>query len=229
MQPQPVFHAEYVEKRSRLTTFFRGILAIPHWIVLAFYGLAAALSVIAAWFALVVTGRYPQVLYEFVAGYQRYSTAVYAYTALLTDEYPPFSGDTDRYPVHLHVPAAKAEYSRLKAGFRFILAIPICVVIYAMQIVWEIGAFIAWFAIVILGRQPRGLQEMIELGLSYQQRAYAYLALLTEDWPPFGNPETSALDAQGPPPSLPPSEPAPTPAGSFAPPESPQQPERPAP
>jgi hypothetical protein len=54
-----------------------------------------------------------------------------------------------------------------------------------MQIVAQVGSFIAWFAIVILGRQPKGLQDMIGLGLSYQQRSLAYLALLTEDWPPF--------------------------------------------
>ena len=52
-----------------------------------------------------------------------------------------------------------------------------------MQIVAQVGAFLAWFAIVVLGRQPKGLQDMIVLGLSYQQRATSYFALLTEDSP----------------------------------------------
>ena len=67
--PYPVtFKADYVEKRSRLTTFFRLLLAIPHLIAVFFYGLAAGVVVIVAWFALLFTGRYPQGMYDFVAG-----------------------------------------------------------------------------------------------------------------------------------------------------------------
>jgi hypothetical protein len=185
--PHPVtFEMDYVERRSRLTTFFRLILAIPHMIVYYFYGLAAGVVVIIAWFALVLTGRYPQGMYDFVAGFLRYATRFYGYLWLATDEYPPFSGDPAiAYPVRLNIGQPKAQYSRLKALFRIILAIPILIINYAMQIVAQVGSFIAWFAIVIAGRQPKGLQDMIGLGLSYQQRSLAYLALLTEDWPPF--------------------------------------------
>jgi hypothetical protein len=193
MTDQPIFEAEYVEKRSRLTTFFRAILAIPHIIVLYVWGLLAGLAVIIAWFALLFTGRYPQSIYDFVAGFQRYSTAVCGYLALLTDDYPPFSGETGDYPVQLRIPPPKAEYDRLKVLFRIILAIPVIIINYAMALVWEIGAFIAWFVIVVLGKQPRGLQDMIALGLSYQQRASTYMFLLTEDWPPFTDPDSSAL------------------------------------
>jgi hypothetical protein len=185
--PYPVtFRADYVEKRSRLTTFFRLILAIPHFIVVFFYFLAAEIVVIIAWFALLFTGRYPTGMYDFVAGALRYQTRVYGYASLLTDEYPPFSGDPAApFPVDLSIGPPKAEYSRLKVLFRLILGIPVLIIQYAMQIVAQVGAFLAWFAIVILGRQPKGLQDMIVLGLSYQQRATAYFALLTEDWPPF--------------------------------------------
>ena len=197
--PYPVtFKADYVEKRSRLTTFFRLMLAIPHLISVYFYGLAAGVVVIIAWFALLFTGRYPQGMYDFVAGSLRYSTRVYGYLWLLTDEYPPFSGERcdRRYPVDLNIGPPKAEYSRLKVLFRIILAIPVLIIHYAMQIVAQVGAFIAWFAIVLLGRQPKGLQDMIALGTSYQQRAYAYLALITEDWPPFTD-ETAGRTRRG--------------------------------
>jgi hypothetical protein len=190
MTDQPIFEAQYVEKRSRLTTFFRAILAIPHLIAVAVWSFAAFFAVVTAWFALLITGRYPQGLYDFVSGLQRYSTAIYGYIALLTDKYPPFSGETDSYPVHIKIPPPKAEYNRLKALFRLILLIPVLIIVYAMQLVWEIGCFIAWFAIVILGKQPKGLQDMIVLGLSYQQRGYSYMLLLTEKWPSF-------LDTQG--------------------------------
>jgi Domain of unknown function (DUF4389) len=179
------FEADYVEKRSRLTTFFRLLLVIPHAIVLAFYALAAAVVVIVAWFALVFTGRWPRGMYDFVAGFFRYGTAVHGYFYLLTDTYPPFGPDVDSYPVRLNIAPPQDEYSRLKVLFRIILAIPPYIIAYAMNIVMQVGAFLAWFAIVALGRQPKGLQDMIVLGMSYQQRAYAYMALLAEDWPPF--------------------------------------------
>jgi hypothetical protein len=227
--PYPVtFKADYVEKRSRLTTFFRVLLAIPHVIFLYFYGLAAGVVVIVAWFALLFTGRYPQGMYDFVAGSLRYSTRVYGYLWLLNDEYPPFSGSAGTsYPVDLNVGPPKSEYSRLKVLFRIILAIPVLIIHYAMQIVAEVGAFIAWFAIVALGRQPKGLQDMIVLGTSYQQRAYAYLALITEDWPPFTDetegrtveaaPAFGALASS--PPAAGPEHPTSVPPGGYASPE----------
>jgi hypothetical protein len=222
------FKADYVEKRSRLTTFFRLLLAIPHIIFLYFYGLAAGVVVIIAWFALLFTGRYPQGMYDFVAGSLRYSTRVYGYLWLLTDEYPPFSGSAEiTYPVDLNIGPPKSEYSRLKVLFRIVLAIPVLIIHYAMQIVAEVGALIAWFAIVALGRQPKGLQDMIVLGTSYQQRAYAYLALITEDWPPFTDetegrtvetaPAFGALAAS--PPAAGPEHPTSVPPGGYASPE----------
>ncbi len=227
--PYPVtFKADYVEKRSRLTTFFRLLLAIPHLIAVTFYFFAAEVVVIIAWFALLFTGRYPQGMYDFVAGALRYQTRVYGYAGLLSDQYPPFSGDpATAYPVDLVIGPPKEEYSRLKVLFRLILAIPVLIIQYAMQIVAEVGAIIAWFAIVILGRQPKGLQDMIALGMSYQQRATAYLALLTEEWPPFTDdtashtvepaPAFGALAAS--PPAAGPESPTSVPPGGYASPE----------
>jgi Domain of unknown function (DUF4389) len=230
------FESDYVEKRSRLTTFFRFILVIPHFIVLTFYGIAAAVVVIIAWFALLFTGHWPQGMYDFVGGFLRYATAVYGYWYLLTDEYPPFGPDVDSYPIRLVVDAPKPEYSRLKVLFRIILAIPPYIIAYALGIVAQVGSFLAWFAIVILGRQPKGLQDMTALGLSYQQRAYAYMALLTEDWPPFTDESPARVEpapAFGSLPSSPPAAgpEAPTsvpPGGEAAPlPPSPSAPEAP--
>jgi hypothetical protein len=222
------FKAEYVEKRSRLTTFFRLLLAIPHIFVVFFYVLAAEIVVFFAWFALLFTGRYPQGMYDFVAGALRYSTRVCGYVFLLSDEYPPFSGDpASPYPVDLNIAPPKAEYSRLKVLFRIILLIPVYIISYAMQIVAQVGALLAWFAIVILGRQPKGLQDMTVLGVSYQQRAYSYFFLLTEDWPPFTDETTAAAVAPAPafgalaasPPAAGPEHPTSVPPGGYASPE----------
>jgi hypothetical protein len=218
---QPVFEAQYVEQRSRLTTFFRLILIIPHAIVVSVWGFLAFFALVAAWFALVITGRYPEPLYNFVAGLLKYSTAVSSYFGLLTDDYPPFSGDTDNYPAHIRIPPPLPHYNRLHAAFRLITAIPPYIIAYAMNIVWTLGAFLAWFAIVILGKQPKGLQDMIVLGLSYQQRAYAYMLLLTEKWPSFLDTEGGTLEGPTSGSGLPP---APTTSPAPATPEAPGAP-----
>jgi hypothetical protein len=218
---QPVFEAQYVERRSRLTTFFRLLLAIPHFVVVCVWGFFVFFALIAAWFALVITGRYPEGLYAFIGGFLRYATAFSGYYALLTDEYPRFSPDTDGYPVHIRIPPPLPHYNRLHAAFRLITAIPPYVISYAMGVVWQVGALLSWFAILILGRQPKGLQDMIVLGLSYQQRAYAYMALLTEKWPPFLDPEGGSIEPGPGGSGLPPA------PATQAPPAAPETPEAP--
>jgi hypothetical protein len=69
-------------KHSRLTTFFRYILFIPLAIVNWLYAIAAYIAVIIAWFAIVFTARYPAALYDFVAGYLRFSARALAYLML---------------------------------------------------------------------------------------------------------------------------------------------------
>lgn len=68
------------------------LLAIPHYIVLFFLGIAAFFVTIIAWFAILLTGQYPRTLFDFVVGVGRWGLRVSAYAFLLvTDRYPPFS------------------------------------------------------------------------------------------------------------------------------------------
>jgi hypothetical protein len=185
------FEADYVEKRSRLTTFFRIIMAIPLVIWLYFYAIVAWFAIVFAWIAIVLTAHYPRALYDFVAGYTRFSTRVIAYMALLCDPYPPFGGAANSaYPVRMEFAGPLAQYSRVKTLFRIIIAIPLVVLRYVMGLLVEIGAFAAWFVVVITGKMPRGLHDVMVLGNSYTARSDAYLYLLTETYPPFQDEQT---------------------------------------
>jgi Domain of unknown function (DUF4389) len=193
------FEADYVEQRSRLTTFFRLILVIPLVIWAALYGIVAELAVVIAWFAIVITGRYPRGLYDFVAGFTRFDTRVFAYHYLLCDPYPSFGGSDDpAYPVRMQFEPLE-HYSRLKTLFRIILVIPIMIVRYVMGLLLEIGAFAAWFVIVITGKLPRGLFDLMVLANSYTARSDAYVFLLTETYPPFQDEQTRTAGTPGPP------------------------------
>ena len=77
---------------NRWLPLVKWFLAIPHYIVLAFLGLGALGAMIAAWFAILFTGRYPRGLFDYIEGVMRWALRVEAYAFLLvTDEYPPFS------------------------------------------------------------------------------------------------------------------------------------------
>ncbi len=77
---------------NRWMPLVKWLLAIPHYIVLGFLGIAAFLAVIIAWFAILFTGQYPSSLFDFVVGVFRWGLRVNAYAFLLvTDRYPPFS------------------------------------------------------------------------------------------------------------------------------------------
>lgn len=79
---------------SRGLPLVKWFLAIPHFIVLYFLGIGAAVCIIIAWFAILFTGRYPKTLFNFVVGVLRWGLRVGAYAFLLTtDKYPPFSLD----------------------------------------------------------------------------------------------------------------------------------------
>jgi hypothetical protein len=77
---------------NRWMPLIKWLLAIPHYIVLAFLSVAAILVVIVAWFVILFTGQYPKGAFDFVVGVGRWWLRVAAYAYLLvTDRYPPFS------------------------------------------------------------------------------------------------------------------------------------------
>lgn len=77
---------------NRWLPLVKWLLAIPHYVVLIVLWLAAFVAIVVAWFAILLTGRYPRALFDFVVGVARWSLRVGAYAFLLvTDQYPPFS------------------------------------------------------------------------------------------------------------------------------------------
>lgn len=84
---------DYPEKLSRLTTFFLGLLGIPHLIVLFFVSIAQGVVVFISWWVILFTGKYPKGMFDFVANTLRWQTRFTAYySMLLTSKYPPFNG-----------------------------------------------------------------------------------------------------------------------------------------
>lgn len=197
------YSAAHIEDgRNRLTALVRLLLLIPHAIVLMIYGLIAFLGVFIAWFALVITGRYPEGLYNFVAGYNRLYARVLSYGLLLNDDFPPFDGaaHTD-YPAQLAIGPPKETYSRAKAFFRIVLYIPVYIFAYIHQLIYYVFGFIAWVVILVTGKLPSGIYTPLRASVAYTSKAMAYLTLISEDWPTFWTneaeeaPDVAAINA----------------------------------
>lgn len=85
------FDVEYPEELSRWLIFVKWILVIPHLIILTLLGIVALLVMIIAFFAILFTQQFPESMFKFVVGVNRWSQRASAYVYLLRDEYPPFS------------------------------------------------------------------------------------------------------------------------------------------
>jgi hypothetical protein len=188
-------------ERSRLTVFFRLILAIPHFIVLAVFGLLAFVLAVVSWFAILFTGR--SVGYDMQVRYLRYWTHVYAYIYLAANPYPGFEGEAGGYPIDAEIPAEDESHNRWKTGFRFVLIVPALLVGSALGVIGSLGgsygnyysyvfaglgvlptvAFLGWFAAVIQARMPRGFRDIAAYCLNYGLQLGAYFLLITDRYP----------------------------------------------
>jgi Domain of unknown function (DUF4389) len=189
---------DYVQTRSRWKTFLRYLLAIPWLLWGALIGIGLLVVTLIAWFAILVTGRYPVGLYAFAQRGLRYSTRVGGFTTLLTDAWPPFDLDEHReYPVRTVFAPQPERQSRLTVFFRGILIIPVYIVFYVYGIVANVVVLISWLVGVFGGSQPESLQRFLVGYSGYSVRVQAYYLLLRDEYPPlfqFGS--TSRLDPE---------------------------------
>jgi hypothetical protein len=198
---------ELAPRLSRGLWLIKWLLAIPHFIALFFLWIAFAVVSVIAFFAILLTARYPRGLFDFNVGVLRWSWRVgfYSYSALGTDQYPPFTlKDDPEYPARLEVEYPASLSRGLVLVKWWLLALPH----YLVVAVFAGGAWAAWtgagpewmfssgglvgllvvFAGVVLlftGRYPSSLYDFV-LGMNrWVYRVGAYAALMTDSYPPF--------------------------------------------
>src|SRR5829696_197277 len=194
---------------SRGLWLVKWLLAIPHFVVLLFLWIAFAAVSVVAFFAILFTGRYPRVLFDFNVGVLRWSWRVgfYSYSALGTDRYPPFTlQDVPDYPARLEVAYPEQLSRGLVLVKWWLLAIPHYIVTgiflgggsYAAAQVddwfWGIGfetgligilVLFAGVALLFTTRYPGGLFDLA-VGLDrWVARVAAYVLLMRDEYPPF--------------------------------------------
>jgi Domain of unknown function (DUF4389) len=169
-------------RRSRLTVLFRLLLAIPHFVWLLLWSVAAVLAVFVAWFAALFTGRVPTSLHRFVAAYVRYGQHVFAFVSLVGEKFPGFTGRAGSYGVDAEIDPPEPQ-SRWTIFFRIFLAIPALLVSSALEGVALVIAVLGWFYAIARGRMPEGLRDLGASCLRYGTQTTAYLFLLTDRYP----------------------------------------------
>jgi hypothetical protein len=206
---------------SRWLWLVKWLLLLPHIIVLVFLWIAFIVLTVVAWFAILITGRYPRAIFGFNLGVFRWTWRVsfYGYNALGTDHYPPFTlADVPDYPARLDIAYPEHLSRGLALVKTWLLAIPHYLVLgflvggtgaaasqysESADIIAGSGlvgllVLFAGVALIVRGTYPRGIFDAV-LGMDrWAIRVAAYAALMTDAYPPF------RLDQGG-------SEPSPTP------------------
>ncbi len=201
-------------RRTRVTVFFRLLLAVPHLVWVTLFGLAAFTLAFVVWLAVLFERRAPASLHAFLASYTRYTVHLTAYLTFAADPYPGFTGGRP-YPVDVEIdpPAVQGRWG---AGFRIVLAIPAFLLASSLGGSMALGgssglalfsgfgglttavSFLGWFAALARGRMPRGMRDAAAYSIGYAAQTTAYALLLTDRYP------DSTPGTTEPPPTLPP-------------------------
>jgi len=192
--------------RNKLTTAFRLVLAIPHLFLVGgigfsmvfrtrsdnvtslgpetgLLGVVAGVLAIVSWFTILISHEHIAGIRAYTKFYVRWRVRALSYLMLLQDQYPPL-GDAP-YPSSETIVDPERARDRLAVGLRIFLAIPHFIVLVFLMIAFWMTTVVAWIAIVISGRYPRGLYEFGVGALQWLVRVEAYLLLLIDEYPPF--------------------------------------------
>ena len=172
-------------------TTIKALLLIPHFIIIYLFSIALVVLWILGPFGILFTGNYPQGLFNFNVGINRWISRVYAYYYSTVDQYPPFSLDEGRedlttlrvdYPTSL---SRLLNFPIIGTMVKAILVIPQLVILVFAAIGVLVLVFVGQFVILFTGAMPAGFHAFIAafLRLSYQVTAWVFS--LTDQYPPF--------------------------------------------
>jgi Domain of unknown function (DUF4389) len=184
---------------SRWLWLFKWLLVIPHYIVLAILGLAFLVVTVAAGIAILFTGHYPPLLFQFTVGVLRWHwrVAFYAYGVLGTDRYPPFTLARSDYPAEFDV-AYPLHLSRWKVLVKsWLFALPQLLIVGVLTGgAWAststsgvslLGLLVLVAAVILLftGVYRLGLFDLLMGIHRWSLRTMTYVALMSDKYPPF--------------------------------------------
>jgi len=189
--PYPVqleFHGD--QHIARWRPLVQWLLVVPQMLIA--YALSSLRSVLTliSFFTVLFTRRIPRSLFDLIAMTFRYEWRTTSYALFLHEDYPPFdfqpSSDDDGVEPHTVVSLAYPEaLNRWKPLYKWLLAIPHYVVLFALMIAALFVVIGGFFAVVFTGDYPLGARDFLVGAYRYNLRVQAYVGLLTDQYPPF--------------------------------------------
>ena len=189
---------DYPESPSRVLAilgvifFLKGLLLIPHMIILSALGLVSLVVIWIGYVAVLITGSYPAGLFGFVLGVQRWGYRTSGWLYGFADSYPPFSlAMVEDYAVRFEVDQPESS-SRILAllGVLFffpklILLIPHVIILSALGLVTMVVVYVAYWAVLITGAYPRGLFDFAVGIMRWETRTDSWFIGFTDSYPPL--------------------------------------------
>ena len=169
-------------QRPRLLVAFRLLLAMPHFVWLALWTVAAVLAGLLTWLVAVCIARVPKRLHRFLAAYVRYAAHVSAFVALTGGPFPGFVGREGSYPIDIAIDPPERQ-GRASLFFRGFLVIPALIIAASYGGIANMAAFFGWWYAIVRGRMPVGLRDIGAAAIRYQAQTSAYAFLLTPRYP----------------------------------------------
>ncbi len=181
---KPTFTIEYTQPRSRLSTLFRAVLYIPHYIIEYAWRVLAQVLAFVQWFVILFTGRRNEGIWKLQRAYLGYAARVWAYYGLSFDKWPNIGPEPNGEPTKFEFEYS-ADANRLTNFFRFIWLIPTLVVAIVVMIVAVICVVLSWFAIILTGKHPRNLFDFLARTHAFMAHLQACALLMSDERPKF--------------------------------------------
>jgi hypothetical protein len=192
-------------RRTRLTVFFRLLLAFPHFIWFFLWTLWVVITGFVNWVISIFTGRPPRWFFRVMCGYVRYQAHLTAYIALVGNPYPGFMGEEGEYPIDVELPDEPVQQARWTIFLRLLFAVPVLILSSALAglsggnlgstrsgrtrngtgggALLLVCAVLGWFASLAQGRMPKGLRDAGAYAIGFTAQTTAYVLLVTDRYP----------------------------------------------
>jgi hypothetical protein len=188
------FGVRHQESYSRgeliLRTLFGGLyIALPHALALMFLLIGSMFINIIAFWSILITGKFPEGMFNYQLNLQRWSLRVNARLMNLSDGYPAF-GFSSQDPNIMIELTRQESYNRLSVlgrqlfGFIYVY-IPHMFCLVFLQIGVMFVRLIAFWVVLITGKFPKGMHNYMVGVMRWSFRIGIYMSFMTDKYPPF--------------------------------------------
>ena len=179
------YSCEEPDTLSRWLWIVKLALVMPHLAILLAIWVVSLSATAATWLVIVVTGRRPKMLFDFIVGVTKYNCRVSVCVGHMTDQYPPIlKSKATNYPVFLTADYSE-EASRVSSFFRIFLVFPHLILLGSLGVFrWWLGLFLVVY-VIFTGRPHSSIFRLSVALDRWAVRVDLYNALATDRYPPF--------------------------------------------